>query len=93
MSSQISAFGTGVRSWIRTQTQSNKAYYQFDEVDVDRYDRWQYRQVMLSGREMNPDAVPGEARNWINRHLVYTHGYGIVMSYATEITDEGFPCT
>lgn len=75
-----------------TQTQSNKAYYQFDEVDVDRYMiDGEYRQVMLSGREMNPDAVPGEARNWINRHLVYTHGYGIVMSYATEITDEGFP--
>lgn len=74
------------------QTQSNKAYYQFDEVDVDRYTiNGEYRQVMLSGREMNPNAVPGEARNWINRHLVYTHGYGIVMSYATEITDEGFP--
>lgn len=75
-----------------TQTQSNKAFYQFNGVDVDRYViNGQYRQVMLAGREMNPDAVPGEARNWTNRHLVYTHGYGIVMSYATEITDEGFP--
>jgi len=74
------------------QTQSNKAYYEFDEVDVDRYHiGGRYRQVMLSGREMNPDRVPGEARNWINRHLVYTHGYGLVMSYATEISDEGFP--
>lgn len=75
-----------------TQTQSNKAYYQFNEVDIDRYTiNGRYRQVMLSGREINPDAVPGEARNWINRHLVYTHGYGLVMSYSTEISDEGFP--
>lgn len=90
---------SNVRLWdwrplldIYAQTQSSKAYYEFDEVDVDRYViDGRYRQVMLSGREMNPERVPGEARNWINRHLVYTHGYGLVMSYATEISDEGFP--
>ena len=90
---------SNVRLWdwrplldVYAQTQSNKAYYEFDEVDVDRYFiNGRYRQVMLSGREMNPERVPGEARNWINRHLVYTHGYGLVMSYATEISDGGFP--
>ena len=90
---------SNVRLWdwrplldVYAQTQSNKAYYEFDEVDVDRYFiNGRYRHVMLSGREMNPERVPGEARNWINRHLVYTHGYGLVMSYATEISDGGFP--
>ena len=50
-----------------------------------------YRQVMLAARELarNPRDLPGDT--WVNRHLVYTHGYGLVMSPANEIAAEGLP--
>ncbi len=62
------------------QLQGLRSYYQIANVDIDRYRlNGQLRQVMLAAREMNMSQIPGTQR-WINRHLVYTHGYGVVMS-------------
>ena len=74
------------------QIQSIRLYYDFNNVDVDRYliDN-QYRQVMLAARELDVDQLPSQARTWVNRHLIYTHGYGIAASPVNEVTDEGFP--
>ena len=74
------------------QIQSIRLYYDFNNVDVDRYtiDN-QYRQVMLSAREMVSDQLPPQANTWVNRHLIYTHGYGAALSLVNEVTSEGLP--
>ena len=67
-------------------------YYKFVQMDVDRYDiDGEYRQVMLSGRELSPEDLPVEAQRWVNRKLQYTHGYGVAMSPVTSYTREGTP--
>ncbi|MGB9436608.1 MAG: UPF0182 family protein, partial [Desulfobacterales bacterium] len=74
------------------QIQSIRLYYDFHNVDVDRYliDN-QYRQVMLAARELVVDQLPPQAKTWVNRHLIYTHGYGLAMSPVNEVTAEGLP--
>jgi uncharacterized membrane protein (UPF0182 family) len=73
------------------QTQEMRLYYQFYEVDVDRYHMEDgYHQVMLSARELAP-GLPEEARTWVNERLQFTHGYGLVMNFVSEITEGGFP--
>ncbi|MHB0939152.1 MAG: UPF0182 family membrane protein [Armatimonadota bacterium] len=65
---------------IYRQRQELRTYYQIINVDIDRYQLdGQLRQVMLAAREMNSDQIPGK-KTWVNRHLIYTHGHGVVMS-------------
>src|SRR5579875_394291 len=74
------------------QLQEIRLYYDFREVDVDRYTiQGHYTQVMLSARELNPALLPENARTWVNQHLVYTHGFGLVMSPVTQKNQEGLP--
>ena len=74
------------------QIQSIRLYYDFNNVDVDRYQiANQYRQVMLAARELVVDQLPPQAKTWVNRHLIYTHGYGLAMSPVNEVTAEGLP--
>ena len=74
------------------QIQSIRLYYDFNNVDVDRYlISDQYRQVMLAARELVVDQLPPQAKTWVNRHLIYTHGYGLAMSPVNEVTAEGLP--
>jgi uncharacterized membrane protein (UPF0182 family) len=63
------------------QVQALRQYYAFNDIDVDRYlINGERRQVMLSARELVPDRLNVEAQTWVNRRLVYTHGYGVAMS-------------
>ncbi|MFY9557719.1 MAG: UPF0182 family protein, partial [Blastocatellia bacterium] len=88
-----------VRLWDRRALQSTLAqiqeirtYYDFNLPDVDRYQiSGKLRQVMLSAREMNVDQLPEQSRNWINQHVVYTHGYGVTMNTVSDFTPEGLP--
>jgi hypothetical protein len=74
------------------QIQEIRLYYNFQDVDIDRYTlNGQYRQVMLSARELAYDQIPEGARTWVNLHLKYTHGYGLCMSPVNRITSEGLP--
>jgi uncharacterized membrane protein (UPF0182 family) len=74
------------------QLQSIRLYYDFNDVDVDRYViNNQYRQVMLAARELEVDQLPPQANTWVNRHLKYTHGYGLALSPVSEVTREGLP--
>jgi uncharacterized membrane protein (UPF0182 family) len=69
-----------------------RTYYQFTDVDIDRYEvDGQKRQVMVSAREIEFEALPEESRTWVNRHLVYTHGFGVAMSPVSEVTADGLP--
>jgi uncharacterized membrane protein (UPF0182 family) len=70
--------------------QEIRTYYKFRDVDVDRYTvNGEYRQVMLSPRELSYRDLP--SRGWINERLTYTHGYGLVASPVNRISPEGQP--
>ena len=74
------------------QLQAIKPYYEFPDVDVDRYEvDGKMRQILLSGRELSLDDIPEAAKTWSNLHLQYTHGYGLVASLANEQTSAGQP--
>ena len=74
------------------QLQEIRLYYQFNDVDVDRYTLdGNYRQVMLAPRELSYAQVPQQAKTWVNERLKYTHGYGLVMSPVNQVTPDGLP--
>ena len=74
------------------QIQAIRLYYDFNNVDVDRYQiNNKYRQVMLAAREMDVNKLPPQANTWVNRHLIFTHGYGLAVSPVNEVTSEGLP--
>ncbi|HEV2147636.1 MAG TPA: UPF0182 family protein, partial [Longimicrobiaceae bacterium] len=86
-----------VRLWDRApllqtfgQLQEIRTYYDFVSVDDDRY--WidgEYRQVLLSPRELNPASLP--TRTFINEHLTFTHGMGLALGPVNRRTAEGLP--
>lgn len=73
------------------QLQQIKPYYAFaDSLDIDRYKiDGKERDVVVAIRELNIDGNP--ARNWINDHLVYTHGFGMVAAYGNTVDADGKP--
>jgi uncharacterized membrane protein (UPF0182 family) len=80
------------RPLLRTyaQLQEIRTYYKFQDVDNDRYVvNGEYRQLMLSPRELSYPHL--QSRIWINEHLTFTHGYGIVVGPVNRITSEGLP--
>ncbi len=88
-----------VRLWdyrplLRTfgQLQEIRLYYSFDDVDVDRYQiNSGLTQVMLAARELDVDELADQAQTWVNRHLLFTHGYGMALSSVNAVTAEGLP--
>jgi len=74
------------------QIQFFRLYYDFMAVHTDRYRvDGELRQVMLATRELSADKLPDEAQRWVNRHLQFTHGYGVAMSPVTEVQPGGRP--
>ncbi|SVB81184.1 uncharacterized protein METZ01_LOCUS234038, partial [marine metagenome] len=72
------------------QIQEIRTYYDFASVDNDRYViDGMYRQIMLSGRELNSESLPN--RTWPNERLTFTHGYGVALGPVNEVTPEGLP--
>jgi len=88
-----------IRLWDRgplrdtyRQLQEIRTYYEFAGIDIDRY--WlndEYVQVALAGRELSFAQLPSQAQTWVNRHLVYTHGYGLCLSPVNVFDREGQP--
>ncbi len=73
------------------QTQAIRLYYQFYNVDVDRYHLSDgYHQVMLASREL-ASQLPSQAQTWVNEELQFTHGYGVVMNSVSKTEGGGFP--
>lgn len=80
------------------QLQQIRLYYKFSDADLDRYSiqvkvpnqsiKKTKQQVLISPRELDYNAVPAEAKTWVNKHLVYTHGYGFTLS-PVNLADEG----
>ena len=74
------------------QLQEIRTYYRFLDMDIDRYRLdGAYQQVMLSPRELDPALLPANAQTWVNLHLLFTHGNGVVMSPVTQKSNEGLP--
>ncbi len=74
------------------QIQALTQYYEFNDIDIDRYViDGEVRQVMLAARELVPDKLNPEAQTWVNRRLVYTHGYGVAMSPVAQVASDGLP--
>jgi uncharacterized membrane protein (UPF0182 family) len=74
------------------QIQTIRTYYDFYDVDVDRYrTEGRVQQTMVAAREINDAKLPESSRNWVNERLIYTHGYGVTMNSANGFTPEGLP--
>lgn len=87
-----------IRLWDRRpliqtykQLQEIRLYYDFSSVQVDRYHFKKYTEVALAARELPVSEIPVRAQTWVNDHLIYTHGYGVVMSPVNKITPNGMP--
>ncbi len=86
-----------IRLWDSTiaepafqQLQGLRTYYSFDPMHIDRYTvNGEYRQVLIAPREINYNALP--AQTWVNRHINYTHGYGVVVIPSSQIASRGQP--
>jgi uncharacterized membrane protein (UPF0182 family) len=74
------------------QLQEIRTYYRFLDVDIDRYHLdGAYQQVTLAARELAPALLSANAQTWVNLHLLFTHGNGVVMSPVTQKSAEGLP--
>ncbi|WP_413171125.1 UPF0182 family protein [Anabaena azotica] len=84
------------------QLQQIRPYYQFPDADIDRYTiktepnqqataSTEKRQVLIAARELDYNSVPQQAKTWVNRNLVYTHGYGFTMSPVNTVAPGGLP--
>ncbi|MGD9300569.1 MAG: UPF0182 family protein, partial [Desulfobacterales bacterium] len=77
---------------VYKQFQEIRLYYEFFDVDVDRYTAAdKYIQVMISAREMEVSNLPEQSRTFVNRRFKYTHGYGITLTGVSEFTPQGLP--
>jgi len=77
------------------QLQQIRLYYSFPDADIDRYalqnDSSDKQQVIVAARELDYEAVPDAAKTWVNKHLVYTHGYGFTLSPVNTVGAGGLP--
>ncbi|MFM8563297.1 MAG: UPF0182 family protein [Acidimicrobiia bacterium] len=70
--------------------QGQFAFYSINDLDVDRYEiDGRMQQTMVGARELNPDGIPN--KTWVSRHLIYTHGCGMVAASASRVTSDGRP--
>lgn len=87
-----------IRLWDRRpliqtykQLQEIRLYYDFNSVQVDRYHFDKYTSVALAARELPASQISDRAQTWVNTHLIFTHGYGVVMNPVNEILPNGMP--
>ena len=83
-----------VRPMLQTyiQKQGIRLYYKFKDIDIDRYVvNGNFRQVMLSARELSSSDLDAKAQTFVNTRFKYTHGFGVSASFANAVTSEGLP--
>ncbi|MBM5800646.1 MAG: UPF0182 family protein [Cyanobacteria bacterium K_DeepCast_35m_m2_023] len=79
------------------QMQQLRLYYRFASAAVDRYPltadpkREGSQQVLIAARELDTGSLPKAAATWLNRHLVFTHGYGFTVSSVNAVGPDGLP--
>jgi uncharacterized membrane protein (UPF0182 family) len=74
------------------QLQTIRTYYTFHDIDIDRYTiGGQYKQLEISAREFDFTKLPDAAKNWVNQHLQYTHGYAVAANPVNAVVSGGLP--
>ena len=81
------------------QLQQIRPYYKFPDADIDRYTLKRSigsqasfkQQTIIAARELDYNDVPDAAKTWVNKHLVYTHGYGFTLSPVNQVAPGGLP--
>jgi len=79
------------------QLQQLRLYYRFNSAAVDRYPladdpvRQGSQQVLIAAREIDTGALSKDSRTWLNRHMVFTHGYGFTVSTVNAFGPDGLP--
>ncbi len=80
---------TVIRATYQT-LQGLQPYYSINNVDIDRYNiNGQTTQVLIAARDLNSSSLPSQS--WVNEHLVYTHGYGAIVSPTNQADTSGNP--
>ena len=79
-----------------TQLQQVRGFYDFGEkLDIDRYSTAatndQLRDYVVGLREIDYTELTPQQSNWLNRHTIYTHGYGLVAAPANRVVCGGQP--
>ncbi len=78
-----------------SQLQQLRVFYKFSNAAVDRYpllpDERTSQQVILAAREMDQSELPWRSRSWLNRHFVFSHGYGFTVSPVNAFSSDGLP--
>ena len=75
-----------------SQRQEIRLYYEFHDVDIDRYDfDGRTQQMMLSVRELEKSRLAAASQTWVSRHIKYTHGYGLVALPVNKFLPQGRP--
>ncbi|PRC43604.1 membrane protein, partial [Mycobacterium sp. ITM-2017-0098] len=86
--SNIRVLDPNIVSPAFTQFQQGKNFYNFpDQLNMDRYrdESGNLRDYVVAARELNPDRLIDNQRDWINRHTVFTHGNGFIASPANTV--------
>ncbi len=78
------------------QLQQIRPYYKFPGADIDRYTlkreaTTEKQQTIIAARELDYSNVPQQAQTWVNKHLIYTHGYGFTLSPVNLVSPGGLP--
>ncbi|WP_354213904.1 MULTISPECIES: UPF0182 family protein [unclassified Arthrobacter] len=76
-----------------SQLEQYRPYYQFPKaLNVDRYEvDGKIQDTVIAVRELNPVNVATNQQGWLNQHVVYTHGYGVVAAKGNKFTVDGKP--
>jgi uncharacterized membrane protein (UPF0182 family) len=88
--SNIRLLDPGVVGDTYSRLQAERSFYQFGDLDVDRYQiDGRTRQVVLGARGLDPGGIPQQS--WEGQHVAFTHGYGVALAPANELTSTGRP--
>lgn len=91
--SQIRLLDPAVVSPTFRQLQQSRPYYTFEtQLAVDRYtiDN-EKRDTVIAVRDLNLKGLSDQQQTWVNRHTVYTHGFGVVAAYGNAVKGDGNP--
>jgi uncharacterized membrane protein (UPF0182 family) len=90
---QMRILDPNVVSQTFDQLQQERSYYAFPQtLDIDRYKiDGKITDVVIGARDINLSGLPPGEQNWINEHLVYTHGYGVAAALTDSVTPAGTP--
>jgi uncharacterized membrane protein (UPF0182 family) len=82
----------GAVTQVLQQRQENRLFYGFNTANIDRYTvAGAERQVLLAARELVYSQLPLQSQTWVNQHAQFTHGYGLTMAPANQVTRDGQP--